>query len=459
MDNNRGPLSIDEALKALRAGGEAAEGVAEGCRTRIAKLDPELKAFITVCPAADEPHRRAQRRGASAGTLDGVPVAVKDLVDTAGIRTTAGSSFFSGRVPTEDAFVVQRLRQAGAFIIGKTNTHEIALGVTGDNPHYGTARNPWDRSRIPGGSSSGSAIAVATGMAAAALGTDTGGSIRVPAALCGVVGLKPTFGRVSTRGVFPLSWNLDHVGPITSTVKDAALVLQVICAHDPLDPASARMPADDYVRALARGVKDQRVALGVGDPVQAADPQVQRAVQDAARTFESLGCAVREVNVDWMREAGIANRLMTQADAAVVHAERLAAHPEGFGDDVRRRLEAGAATTLSEYVQARRLQAEVRRRCEELFESHELLLVPTTPMAAPAIQGYDGVARAGQLTPYTAAFNLAGVPALSVPCGFTADGLPIGLQVVSGAWREAVVLAAGHAFERATEWHRRSAPV
>ena len=456
--HSNGPLSIDEALKQLRAGGETAAGVSAGCLARIAKLDPELRAFITICQAAEEPHRRTSKRDATAGALDRVPVAVKDLVDTAGVRTTAGSSFFTDRVPSEDAFVVQRLRQAGAFIIGKTNTHEIALGVTGDNPHYGTARNPWDRTRIPGGSSSGSAIAVATGMACAALGTDTGGSVRVPAALCGVVGLKPTFGRVSTRGVFPLSWNLDHVGPLTCRVKDAALMLQVICAHDPLDPASVRMPADDYVRALARGVKDQRVALATGEHIQAADVEVQRAVQDAARVLEAQGCSVREVNLDWMREAAVANRLMTQVDGAVVHRERLESHPEMFGNDVRRRLEAGAATPLADYVQARRLQAEVRRRCEELFDTVELLVLPTTPVAAPTIQGYDGVSRAGQLTPFTAPFNLAGVPAMSVPCGFSSEGLPVGLQIVSGAWREALVLAAGHAFERATEWHTRFAP-
>jgi aspartyl-tRNA(Asn)/glutamyl-tRNA(Gln) amidotransferase subunit A len=221
---------------------------------------------------------------------------------------------------------------------------------------------------------------------------------------------------------------------------------------------SVRMPADDYVRALSRGVKGDRVAVGVGEHIESADPEVKLAVQQAARVLETLGCFVTEVNVDWMREAAPANRLITQADGAVVHRERLAAHPEMFGTDVRRRLEAGAATPLSEYVQARRLQAEVRRRCERLFESHAILLVPTTPVAAPTIEGYDGVARAGQLTPFTAPFNLAGVPALSVPCGFTGEGLPIGLQIVAGAWREAVVLNAGNAFEKATDWHKSSPP-
>jgi len=445
--NSRGPWTIDEALKALRSEESPAASAVEACRARIALLDAELK-------EEDRRHLRSGRK-AYANSLRGVPVAVKDLYDVAGFRTTVGSLFFRENVAAQDAAVVARLKEAGAIIIGKTNTHEIALGVTGDNPHFGTARNPWDRSRIPGGSSSGSAIAVATGMAVAALGTDTGGSIRVPAALCGVVGLKPTFGRVSTRGVFPLSWNLDHAGPLTTCVKDAARMLQVIAGYDPPDPASVRLPADDYVRGLSRELKGRRAVLGVGAWIETADAEVQNAVREAARVFESLGCLVQEVNLDWLQGAGPANRLITQADGAVVHRDRLRDYPEMFGDDVRRRLEMGAATTVAEYVLARRTQAEVRRKCEELFDSHELLLLPTTPVAAPAIEGYDGVAQAGRLTPFTAPFNLTGLPALSMPCGFTREGLPIGLQIVSGAWREAAVLAAGHAFEQATDWHDR----
>jgi aspartyl-tRNA(Asn)/glutamyl-tRNA(Gln) amidotransferase subunit A len=454
--NSHGPWTIDEALRTLRSEGSSAGSVVEACRARIAQLNDELKAFITVREPREE-DRRPLRSGrkAFANSLRGVPVAVKDLYDVAGIRTTVGSLFFRENVPVRNAAAVERLEEAGAFIIGKTNTHEIALGVTGDNPHFGTARNPWDPSRIPGGSSSGSAIAVATGMAVAALGTDTGGSIRVPAALCGVVGLKPTFGRVSTRGVFPLSWNLDHAGPLASCVKDAARMLQVLAGYDPLDPVSVRMPADDYVRGLSRDPRELRIALGVGAWAETADSEVQNAVREAVRVFESLGCLVREVNVDWLREAGPANRLITQADGAVVHRDRLREHPEMFGDDVRRRLQAGAATPLAEYVLARRLQAEVRRTCDELFDSCEVLLLPTTPLAAPPIDGYDGVAQAGRLTPFTAPFNLAGLPALSLPCGFTREGLPIGLQIVSGAWREAAVLNAAQAFELATDWHTR----
>ena len=219
----------------------------------------------------------------ASNALRGIPIALKDLFDTAGIRTTAGSKFFAENIPEQDAFVVEKLKQAGAIIMGKTNTHEIALGVTGNNPHYGTAHNPWDITRIPGGSSAGSAIAVATGMALGALGTDTGGSIRIPASLCGIVGFKPTFGRVSLRGVFPLSWNLDHVGPLTKCVKDAALMLQVISAYDPIDPASIKMLTGDYLGHLVDDLEGRKIALGIGDFIEASDPEVLQAVHETAQ--------------------------------------------------------------------------------------------------------------------------------------------------------------------------------
>ncbi len=447
------PRTIDDVRRILSKGGTSPLSLAEACMRRIRRLNPELKAFITVIEPGEA---AAMHPGPSvtAGLLGGVPIAVKDLFDTAGVLTTIGSSFFADNVPAADASVVGKLKQSGGIIVGKTNTHEIALGVTGNNPHYGTARNPWDRSRIPGGSSSGSAIAVATGMAVAALGSDTGGSIRVPASLCGVVGLKPTLGRVSVRGVFPLSWNLDHVGPLATCVRDVAVMLQVIAGYDPLDPASVPMPAGDYLGGLDRSLKGQRIALGTGEHIATADPEVQAAIHEAARVFASMGCTVREANVDWMRDAALANRLMTQSDAAAVHRDRLRDHPEMFGDDVRLRLEAGAKTSSTEYILARRTQAEVRRKCEQFFESWDLLILPTTPVAAPAIDGYQ-VQKVGQLTPFTAPFNLTGLPALSVPCGFTSQGLPIGLQIVSRAWEEARVLNAGHVFEKQTDWHTR----
>ena len=455
MDNIN-TLTISAALESLRGqkASHHASRLAEACYRQIERLNPTLNAFITVIDPQEALNAQLLGKDTPASNaLRGIPIAIKDLFDTAGIRTTAGSKFFAENIPEQDAFVVEKLKQAGAIIVGKTNTHEIALGVTGDNPHYGTARNPWDTTRIPGGSSSGSAIAVATGMALGALGTDTGGSIRIPASLCGVVGFKPTFGRVSLRGVFPLSWNLDHVGPLTKCVKDAALMLQVISVYDPIDPASIKMLTGDYLGHLVDDMEGRRIALGIGEFIETSDPEVLEAVGQAAKVFESMGCKVQEVDVSWMREAALANKLMTQSDGAAVHRERLKEYPEMFGDDIRRRLEDGAKTSSTEYILARRTQTEVRKRCEQFFESHDFLIVPTTPITAPTIEGHDAVEQAGRLTRFTAPFNLAGLPALSLPCGFTKKGLPIGLQIISRSWADAKVLNAGYAFEQATEWH------
>lgn len=454
-------LTIEQALGLMRTGKLSAAKLAEDCLKRIEKLNPALNAFITVSDRQPLPgvQPASTTLPVFASALHGIPIAVKDLFDTAGMRTTAGSKFLTNNIPEADAFVVEKLKQAGAFIIGKTNTHEIALGVTGDNPHFGTARNPWDTTRIPGGSSSGSAIAVATGMAFAALGTDTGGSIRIPASLCGVVGFKPTYGRVSLRGVFPLSWNLDHVGPITACVRDAALLLQVISIHDPLDPSSIKMLSGDYLGHLVDDMQGRRIAFAVGDYVESSDADMVNAVREAAKVFESMKCKITDVNMDWLREAAIANKVMTQADGAAVHRDRLKEHSDWFGEDVRRRLQDGAQTTSTEYALARRTQAEIRKRFEAFFESYDFLILPTTPIPAPTIAGHDAVEQAARLTRFTAPFNLAGLPALSLPCGFTASGLPIGLQVVSRAWGDAKALNAGYAFEQATGWHERMSSI
>jgi aspartyl-tRNA(Asn)/glutamyl-tRNA(Gln) amidotransferase subunit A len=454
------PLTLTSALESLHAGEVTAQQLAEACSHQIERLNPQLNAFITVIdvPSALEAQLPATVHPVTSA-LRGVPIAIKDLFDTAGIRTTAGSKFFSDYIPASDAFVVEKIKQAGAIILGKTNTHEIALGVTGNNPHYGTARNPWDLARIPGGSSSGSAVAVATGMALGALGTDTGGSIRIPASLCGVVGFKPTYGRVSLRGVFPLSWNLDHVGPLTKCVKDAALMLQVISAYDPIDPASQKMLTGDYLGHLVDDMEGRKIALGVGQYIDGADPEVFAAVCEAAKVFEAMGCKVQEVNVDWLREAALANKTMTQSDGAAVHRDRLREHPEMFGEDIRRRLEDGAKTTSTEYILARRTQTEMKKRFESFFESYDLLLTPTTPIAAPTVEGHDAVEQAGRLTRFTAPFNLTGLPAISVPCGFTQSGLPIGLQIVARAWAESKVLNAAFAYEQSTDWHLRVSPL
>lgn len=434
----------------------------EACLRQIERLNPAINAFITPTPelarqgALQADALLAGRPSRGQFALPGMPLALKDLFETAGIRTTAGSKFFSDHVPAEDAQVVQKLKLSGGVVLGKTNTHEIALGVTGVNPHYGAVKNPWDTTRVTGGSSSGSAAAVATGMSLAALGTDTGGSIRIPASLCGVVGLKPTYGRVSTRGVVPLSWNLDHVGPLTRTARDAAMMLAVMAGFDLHDPGSADIPVDDYLAHLEEGVRGWRMALAAGEYVEASDPQVLAGVAEAAQLFRDLGAKVEKVELSWIEELALANGRMVQADGAAFHRDRLAKRPDGFGTDVRQRLEVGAALTSSEYALARRTQAEGRRRFEIFFERFDLLLLPTTPISAPPIEGTQAIEAARRLTRLTAPFNLSGLPALSVPCGFTGENLPFGLQIITRHWGEAKALQAGHAFQQATDWHNRN---
>jgi aspartyl-tRNA(Asn)/glutamyl-tRNA(Gln) amidotransferase subunit A len=453
-------LSIHEALKEMREGRLDPQDLTQACFRQIERLNPKLNAFVTVLkPLAVSYQRLASSNQQSGGSLAGIPIAIKDLFETKGIKTTAGSLFFKDYVPEEDAAAVQKLKAAGAVITGKTNTHEIALGVTTVNPHFGTTRNPWDTARIPGGSSGGSAVALETGMSLAALGTDTGGSIRIPASLCGVVGLKPTYGRVSLRGVFPLSWNLDHAGPITRTVRDAALVLQVIAGYDDQDPASIKMEVDDYSNHLEEKINGKKFALAVGGYIEESDAEVISAVNEASKVFTSLGAKVKKVEMEFLREAAQANGLMTQADGAAYHCERLKEHPDWFGADVRQRLEAGRNASSTDYSLARRTQVEMSRRLAQLFENYDYLLLPTTPITAPLIEGNDAVEQARRLTRFTAPFNLSGLPAISIPSGFSKEGLPVSLQIVAKAWNEAGVLQAANAYERETQWGKRRPPI
>ncbi len=439
-------LTISRAQKLLQTGELTGANLAGACLAVIEAKNPALNAF---CRARDmrELDARISNVEYPNTRLSNIPIAVKDLIDVAGIPTAAGSPRFFGQEPAaKDALAVEKLKDSGAFIIGKTNTHEIALGITGINPHTGPVRNPHDSARITGGSSSGSAAAVSAGMALGALGTDTGGSIRIPAALCGVVGFKPTFGRVSMRGVLPLSWNLDHVGPIAKTVEDAAILYEVIAGYDPRDPNSivARDAANVAQNAILR------CAFAVGDYIEEAEPGVLAAARQAVEVFRGLGAEVVEVEIPRLREAAAANGTMVVADAAAFHRERLSEHPDWFGADVRERLEKGRAVTATEYALARRVQTEMKRYFDLFFEQYDLLLLPTTAAVAAPIEGLDSAAYAPKLTRFTAPFNLTGLPALTLPCG-RVDGLPVGLQIVGKAWDEAGVLQAGMAYERSAQ--------
>ena len=367
-------LSIASSAELLAAAEISPVELVQAHLARIQQIDPLLNCFITLTPElALQQARQAEREiqaGACRGPLHGIPLALKDLFETAGVRTTAGSSFFAENVPEQDAYVVGRLQQAGAVLLGKLNMHEIALGVTNENPHFGTTCNPWDLRCIPGGSSGGSAAALVAGLCLGSLGTDTGGSIRIPASLCGVVGLKPTRGRVSLRGVIPLSWNLDHAGPMARNVRDTALLLGVIAGYDPQDPWSVDHPVEDYLAGLEQGIAGWRVALATDeyftDPA-VVNGQVWQAVYQAARAFEQLGAQVDEVAFPGARQAALANGLMTTSDGAAFHRERLQANPSGFGTDVLARLRLGAAYTSTEYSLARQAQAILRQQFCQFF--------------------------------------------------------------------------------------------
>jgi len=421
----------------------------------IARVEPTLHAFVTVM--AD--HARAAARAAEAeiaagryrGPLHGVPIGVKDLCETAGVRTTVGSSLLSQWVPERDATVVRKLRDAGAVIVGKLNLHEFAFGATGINPHTGTSRNPWDPDRVTGGSSSGSGAAVAAGTCLAALGSDTGGSIRMPASFCGIVGVKPTHGRVSLRGAFPLAPSLDTVGPMARCVRDAALVLQAIAGHDPDDPWSADVPVGDYAAHLDAGVAGLRIGVPSAYVFEGCEPEVAAAVERAIATLQSLGARRVEVEGGSLAIWWIAAMNIVLAEAADVHRKRYGEQAARFGDDVRGILTAAMELPGFEYVAAARLRDALRRgeAEEQLFAAADVVLMPATLVVAPRIADVAPGDPMGSLTHNTAPFNLAGLPALSVPCGVTSAGLPVGLQMVGRQWDEATLLRVAAAYEAA----------
>jgi aspartyl-tRNA(Asn)/glutamyl-tRNA(Gln) amidotransferase subunit A len=434
---------------------------------RIGRHDKTLRAFITTAGEQAVGAARAVDRRVAAGEdlpLAGVPLAVKDGFWTKGLRTTAGSRLLAGFVPDEDATAVARLVAAGCVLVGKSSMHELAYGFTNRNPHYGDCKNPWDPSRIPGGSSGGNAVALAAGMALAAVGGDTGGSIRLPAALCGVVGLKVTYGRVSRHGGLPLSWTMDTVGPMARTVGDAAALLQAIAGPDPKDPTASHVAVPDYLGRLGAGLKGVRIGIPHTVFFEAMEPEVGAAMQEALGVLKAAGATMSEVPFPALDAAVGAHRAIIFTEASAAHEEWVRTRAAELGDDVRPLLQAGLFLTGPQYLAAQQARRRIIAAYRQLWRSFDVLVTPTSPVAAPPI-GATTVMLGGKERPLlrvfldqTLPFNLTGQPALSVPCVFTGAGLPIGLQLVGRPFEEALLLRVGAAFEAETRWYQKAPP-
>ncbi len=438
---------------------------------RIARIDGRLKAYITVMAdsalAAAKAAEGAVAGGGTLGALHGVPIGLKDLYCTKGVKTTGGSKILADWVPDEDATVVTRLAGAGAIVLGKLNMHEFAYGPEGINEHYGTPWNPWDTAthRICGGSSSGSGAGVAAGICPGALGSDTGGSIRIPSSLCGLSGIKPTYGRVSRAGVLPLVWSLDHIGPMCRSAADCALMLGAMAGYDPRDPTTSVLPVPDYTAALTGQITGLRVGLLRTFFLESAAPAQRAAVEAAARALEGLGVTVEDVNLAKVTLGPAASHAIFGAEAYAYHEQWIKTRAADYGADVRERLRVGAFVTGAEYVKGQRLRTVLRNEVDAALATLDVLLAPTTPIEAPAVGqseariGTETVPVRPSLIRFTRPFNLSGHPAASVPCGFTPEGLPMGLQIIGRPFDEATVLRVADAYQRVTDWHTRRPPL
>lgn len=464
----------DWTLTALAAAVRARElspvEIVEASLSRIEELDRRLHAFITLDADGARAAARVLEGDAMAGRwrgpLHGVPLAFKDLCAVPGLPSSGGTRTRDYFQSPDPCTAVVRLLEAGGIALGTLNMTELALGPFGDNAHHGDVQNPWRSGHVSGGSSSGSGAAVAAGLVPGALGSDTGGSIRLPAACCGIVGLKPTYGRVSRAGVMPLSWTMDHLGPMARTVRDVALMLGVSAGHDPRDPTSSERPVPDYVAALDAPLSGLHAAVPENHFIDGVEPEVAAAVAAAVRALEGRGMQIDSVRVpDPAAITRVCNDPIVRAECAATHARLLRERPEALQPVVRSRAESGLAVKAVDYVLAlRRRPAIAREFIATAFADADVLITPTTAEPAPtyatAKNGTvaDVVARMSAFTRFTRIFNTIGLPALSLPCGFTASGLPLALQIVGRPFDEATVLRVGHAYEQATEWHRRRPP-
>lgn len=432
---------------------------------RITRYDGQINSFITFLP--EMALQRAQQvekeiqKGKYRGPLHGIPYALKDLFFTKGIRTTCGSKILKNFIPSYSATVVERLQAAGAILLGKLNMHEFAYGTTSVNPHYGPVRNPWHRERITGGSSGGSAAALACSFSLLTLGTDTGGSIRIPSALCGVSGLKPTYGRISRYGVYPLCWSLDHPGPMAKSVADLALAMNTLSGYDPNDPSSSPVAIPDYSKALDNDLKGIR--LGVPDSFffDHLEGEVSKAVEKAIKDFKKMGAKIYSISIPHLPEFSAAAFISLLSEGAATLEKWHKTRAGDLGKDVLARLNLGVVVKATQYLKAQRIRKIAQEIFREIFTKVDALITPQLPITAPLI-GQETVSWGkvsetvpSALTRFTRIFNLTGLPSLSIPCGFSSSGLPIGLQIVGEPFAEVTVLRIGHAYQRHTDWHLR----
>jgi aspartyl-tRNA(Asn)/glutamyl-tRNA(Gln) amidotransferase subunit A len=457
-------LSLQEASELVRRRKVSPVELTTACLARIDRLNPGLNAFITVMRDSALSDARTAETDISRrrwrGPLHGVPLALKDLFDTAGVRTTAASAVFANRIPAEDAEVVRRLKASGAVIIGKTNMHEFAYGDSSAFSHFGPVRNPWSTQHVAGGSSGGSGAAVAAAMCYGALGSDTGGSIRQPSAHCGIVGLKPTYGLVSTRGAVPLSWSLDHVGPMCRTVVDTALMLQPLAGYDPLDANSVAASPPDYAKAMRQKVSSVRIGIPRAVFFDGLHAEIEQAVNEALRALRGMTASMRDVDLPKYQTLPVVG-----AEAYAFHADYFTKTPEMYQSLTRRRLEGGSKVTTAAYIEGRRELERLRRGVNDVFSSVDVLVTPTTPVLPATVEealADPGTPPAGGVASSlrnTQPFDIFGLPAISVPCGFSRGGFPIGLQISGPRLGEATVLAVARAYEQATESHKRRPPL
>ncbi|MEZ2349810.1 amidase [Caballeronia sp. RCC_10] len=466
MPNELVNYSIAQAARLIRKGEVRPTELLHASLREIERCNDTLRAFISVSEDAARKAAKAAELMLSAGydlgPLHGIPLGIKDNISISGQQTTAGSKILQDWHPDKDATVISKLKRAGSVFVGKTNMHEYAWGGTSANPHYGHVRNPWNTKKFPAGSSGGSGAAVAAGLCYGALGTDTGGSIRLPSAVNGVVGIRPTYGRVSNAGIIPLAWSMDTAGPMTRTVEDCALMFNAIAGPDSADPATAPVPIDDYLSRLSVGVQGLRIGIVPRYFFTHIQPDVKRAVEGALKTFEQLGAHIVEVDIQHIEGNISAQLTIESAEPSTYHQKSLRDRPSDYGEDVRTLLEVGEMLLATHYLQAQRYRTLLRNEFIEAFKRVDVFICPTLPFTATELGATTVIIEnnveedmLSAIMQFTGVASLTGLPSLNVPCGFDSDGLPVGMQIIGAPFAESRLFSVGHAFQSVTDFHTR----